>query len=375
MELINATGMHAGYTMGLQPDGREVLVTVVKGTFLIPDDPGKAPELAGNQVPLVHTDLFTGEPGLSAPLYEIDYAPRKPRCDVVLNGSAYAPDGRPTERVTVSLKIGAWGKSFDVVGNRFWRRGVLLVTPSDPEPFAVMPISYDNAFGGVERSQEDQRKHRWYPTNHAGRGYHEYLDAEFIDGKPLPNTEETGRSVSDPRGTYRPMAFGPVGRSWQPRIRWAGTYDKKWLDEKFPFLPDDFSERYYQCAADDQQTDYPRGGEVVELMNLTPQGRTMFKLPSGLQLPVVFSLRTGEKKEVPAVVDTLVVEPDQGRFLLVWRASIPLRRTIREVLRLAVGRALDEWERIERREQRQTGKQRFASLAEVVQARQKDGRK
>ena len=43
------------------------------------------------------------------------------------------------------------------------------------------------------------------------------------------------------------MAFGPVGRSWQPRIRWAGTYDQKWMDEKFPFLPEDFDERYYQC--------------------------------------------------------------------------------------------------------------------------------
>ena len=56
-----------------------------------------------------------------------------------------------------------------------------------------MPISYNNAFGGVDRSQDDPVKHRWYPTNHAGVGYHEYLDAEFIDGKPLPNTEETGQ--------------------------------------------------------------------------------------------------------------------------------------------------------------------------------------
>ena len=162
--------------------------------------------------------MFTGEPGLSAPLYESDYAPRKPRCDVLLNGSAYAPGGKPTERVTVSLRVGSMAEV--VRRSRQSRLEVVACcssTPTDPEPFTVMPISYNNAFGGVDRSQEDPAKHRWYPANHAGVGYHEYLDAEFIDGKPLPNTEETGKKVTDPRGKYRPMAFGPIGRAWPLR--------------------------------------------------------------------------------------------------------------------------------------------------------------
>ncbi len=33
MELINATRMQAGYTMGMEPSGRELLVVVIKGTF------------------------------------------------------------------------------------------------------------------------------------------------------------------------------------------------------------------------------------------------------------------------------------------------------------------------------------------------------
>ena len=154
-----------------------LLVVVVKGTFTIPVD-GKEPTLAAEQVPLVDADVFTGEPGLSAPLYESDYAPRKPRCDVLLNGSAYAPGGKPTDRVTVSLRVGSLHKSFDVVGNRFWKSGILLIGATAPEPFTVMPISYNNAFGGVDRSQEDPLKHRWYPTNHAGVGYHDYLDVK-----------------------------------------------------------------------------------------------------------------------------------------------------------------------------------------------------
>ena len=123
MELVNATPMEAGYTLAMQGDGRELLVLVVKGTFIIPHK-GERSRLADEQVPLVETDVFTGEPGFSAPLYEIDFARRKQHCDVILNGSAYAPGGRPTERVKVSLRVGSWRKSFDVVGNRIWKRGM-----------------------------------------------------------------------------------------------------------------------------------------------------------------------------------------------------------------------------------------------------------
>jgi hypothetical protein len=370
MDLINATKLVAGYTMVADKTGREWLVVVAKGTYGIPDCPDREPPLLEEQVPLVMTDVFAGEPGCSAPLHEIDFAPHKPRCDILLNGSAYAPGGEPTERATVSLKVGSMSKSFDVVGKRVWRAGLLQPAASPPEPFTVMPISYNNAFGGIDRSHEDPIKHRWYPTNHAGAGYFETTSG-VIDGKPLPNTEETARKVKDPRGKYRPMAFGPVGRSWQPRIKWAGTYDQKWLDEKFPFLPDDFDDRYYQCAPEDQQTDYLKGGELVELANLTPEGHTTFRLPRRLSVSVLFFLRTDEMREAAANLDTLLLEPDLGRLSLVWRTSLPLRRTIREVQQIVVGRTAREWEGEQRREHRRAGKRRFPSLREMVESARK----
>ena len=78
MDLLNATKMQAGYTMGVEPSAREHLVVAVKGTFTIPKNGGE-PALAEEQVPLVEADAFTGEPGFSAPLYEADYPLRKPR--------------------------------------------------------------------------------------------------------------------------------------------------------------------------------------------------------------------------------------------------------------------------------------------------------
>jgi hypothetical protein len=364
MELINATKMQAGYTMGVQPDGLELLVVVVKGTFTIPAKPGEEPKPAEEQVPLVETDEFTGEPGVSPVLYEIDFAPRKPRCDVLLNGSAYAPGGKPAERVTVSLRVGAMTKTFDVVGNRTWKAGRLLFSPSAIEPFTKMPISYDRAFGGVDKANPD-RPH-YYLTNYVGIGYHVDKSPKAMDGKPMPNTEEKGKAISSPSGNYKPMAFGPLGRPWQQRVKFAGTYDKNWLDNVCPFLPADFKDEYYQAAPEDQWISYPSGGEEVELINLTPGGRTVFRLPK-VWMPVEFFHRNGERKRLTGVVDTLVVEPDEGRFCISWRCSVPLRRNIREYRRVLAGHKPPSWYREEGlAPDRGVRKTRFRSLAELA---------
>lgn len=327
--------MVAGYTMSTDKAGRESLVVVTKGTYGIPDDAEREPPLHDVQVALVMSDVFTGEPGFSAPLYEIDFAPHKPRCDVLLNGSCYAPNGRPVPYVAVGLRIGPLTKAFKVVGPRVYESGLARCKPSEPQPFAVMPITYNNAYGGIDRTNEDPGKQQWYPLNHAGVGYHPGKGAE-LDGKPLPNTEELGDPISRPDGSYQPMAFGPVGRAWQQRIRWAGTYDQAWLAEKAPFLPDDFDDRYFQSAAEDQQIDFPRGAEQVVLSNLTPRGRLAFRLPD-LSLPVRLWRKDGSRHDGTPVVDTITIEPNLNRFILVWRASFPLRRNIFEVRQVVVG--------------------------------------
>jgi hypothetical protein len=362
MELLNATKMKAGYTMGMRPDGRELLVVVIKGTFTMPGH-GTAAELAAEQQELIEADVFTGDPGFSAPQYESDYAPRKPKCDVLLNGSAYAPRGSPADRVRVGLRVGSMTKVFDVLGNRAWKEIMGTVTTTPPEPFTVMPISYDNAFGGVDNAHLDARRHRTYPPNHAGKGYFHNLDTYIYDGKPLPNTEESVRPVTVPNGTYRPMAFGAVGRSWEPRPRFAGTYDQHWLEDVFPFLPSDFDERYYQAAPADQQMDYPQGGEQVTLYNLTPQGRLDFVVPA-VTVPVRFHAVDGGEEEEIAVCDTLLLEPDVNRFMMVWRVARPLKRNMFELSEVVVGRMPPGWHHA-----RAVGKTYYPTLAALVTER------
>lgn len=365
MEILNATRMQTGFTMGLAPSGRESLVVVIKGTFRFPER-GETPSLAEEQVPLIEADTFTGEPGLSSPVFESDYAPRKRRCDLLLVGTAHAPRGVPVERVTVSLRVGSFFKSFDVVGNRVWERRRGTTTISRPQPFVAMPISYDNAFGGVDDTDEDPARHDAYRSNPVGRGFHLRPDDSSIEGRPLPNTEQTDQPVTQPHGDYRPMAFGPVGRGWQPRAPLAGTYDEDWQANRFPFLPDDFDERYHQAAPADQQIDYPVGGEEVVLFNLTPEGQTYFRLPQ-LQLPIEFTRLNRSRETVDAVLDTVLLEPDQRRLVLCWRASVELRRNVFEVPSAVVGRMPNGWYRA-----RETGKSYYRSLDELVSNERSD---
>ena len=362
MDLLNGTKMVAGYTLGVEPSAREHLVVVVKGTFDFPANGGE-PTLAEEQATFVYADTFTGKPGFSAPLDECDFAFRKPRCDVLVNGAAYAPDGKPTTRVTVGLKVGPMRKVFDVVGDRAWSALPLRIAPEPPRPFVRMPITYDRAFGGLDEFSADKSRHSAYMQNPVGRGYHRQLDIAFVDGTPAPNTEERDNPVGKPDGAYRPMALGPVGRGWQPRLGFAGTYDQGWLDNVFPFLPADFREDYYQAAPADQQIPYPQGGEDVVLVNLTPEGRAGFRLPV-VDLPVVFVPAKGEREERQAVIDAVVIEPDRRRLILVWRASRPLRRNIFEMAQVVAGRMPRAWWRA-----RDLGKTYYRSLGEMARAK------
>jgi hypothetical protein len=365
MELLNATKMPAEYTLGTDPQARERLVVVIKGTFVIPENLHQQPQMAEKQAPLVMADVFTGEPGASATLCESEFAPFKPRCDVLLNGSAYAPGGRAQE-TAVALRVGAMHKSFNVVGDRVWDKVLFSVTPSDPQPFAVMPISYNRAYGGVDEAPDDPEKRQAYDKNPVGVGYYPLTRGKNLLGKPLPNTAEIGKPVNNTTGRHTPMSFGALGRNFEPRPAYAGTYDQDWVDNVFPFLPADFDPLYYQSAPQDQQMDYPAGGEEVELTNLTPGGQAKFHLPK-VDVPVEFTNAAYERTEVRATLDTIIIEPDLQRLMLVWRASMPLKRDIFEMKQVVVGRMTRAWYRA-----RDTGKTYYPSLGHLARAQREE---
>lgn len=365
MDLLNATNMQAGYTLGVDASGRESLVVAVKGTFCFPQAQ-EEPTLAEIQNPLVAADTFTAEPGFSAPVYEVDYSPIKPFCDVILLGGAYAPGGKPVPHLQVGMKIGTIAKTFMVTGERRWEAGTAGISPGYPTVFDYMPISYDRAFGGLDNFLADPTTHQAYTRNPVGKGFHAHLESDLVDGTPMPNTEETNRPILIPNHDYQPMAFGPIGRNWEPRYRFGGTYDDEWLEKQFPFLPKDFDNRYFQCAPNDQQMPYPIGGEEVILINLTPNGRVQFRLPT-IEVPVVFFRKKGEKHETQAVIDTIVLEPDKSTFSMTWRASLPLRKNIFEISQVLIGSMSKGWWRA-----RELGKTWYPSLAHLAREKRRE---
>lgn len=366
MELVNGTPYQTGYTIATRPDGRELLVVLVKGTFIIPEA-GMPVVLAEDQVPLVETDVFTGDPGFSAPLYENEFAPSKPSCDVLLVGSAYAPHGQPTKRVHVSLQVDGWTKSFEVVGHRVWQSSLGQLGPSEPEPFVTVPISYNNAFGGVDRLGKVEAEYTYFLKNPVGLGYCESMDIELLEGQSLPNTEEIDAPITTTYRKYRPMSFGVIGRSWQQRIKYAGTYDTTWLEQKFPFLPDDFQNNYFLSAPEDQQIPYIKGKEQVRMTNLTSDGLRMFDLPT-ISDPCTFFFKDGRERRIRGVVDTFVLEPDLGRFSLTSRISLPLQRSHHEISRVIVGQTKPERVHVDGAVEEYWGKPYYKSLSDLIAA-------
>jgi hypothetical protein len=327
MQIWNQTGFPHEFTMGMDKEAREYIVVVVKGTFDFPNTPGAFAEKSEIQAPLVMADTHTGLPGFSATLWETDFAFRKPRCDVIANGCAYAPGGRPATRVPVGIKLGNWSKIFEVFGHREWRSVGPVFTATSPAPFLKQAFSYDTAWGGVDRLDPSDELPASYKFNPVGTGWARTKNQRFIPGLRLPNTQAVGEEIRSPFGDYKPMSFGPMGRGWPGRIEYGGTYDQNWIDNVFPFLPQDFDERYFQMAPLDQQIDHPRGGEDVQLINLTPSGKEAFRLPD-TALPITL-FKAGEKAfEDKLSPDTVLFDPENRRFSLVWRVQQRIQRTV-----------------------------------------------
>jgi hypothetical protein len=138
------------------------------------------------------------------------------------------------------------------------------------------------------------------------------------------------------------MAFGPLGRGWSSRAPYAGTYDEQWLADVFPFLPNDFDERYYQAAPLDQQLPPPKGPLDVVLRNLTPDGLRSFTLPC-FEAPIHVFPKSGGREDLIATMDTVVFEPDHERFTMTWRVARPLKKNIFEIAQVLIGKKGKEW--------------------------------
>jgi len=240
-----------------------------------------------------------------APTYPGDFADAKLHGEALLVGSAYAPERKPVGRCDVSFRVGSWEKRLAVFGARGWEEGLLGQKPTDPVPFLQLKLGYERALGGNDS-----------PHNPIGIG---------MDGHLLPFVEYPDARVRSPSDRPKPAGFGPLSAEWPFRKRKLGNNYGPSYAARAPFYADDFDWRFFQSAPRDQWLDgYFRGDERIVLENLHREhARLETELPS-LRIRAFVNDVAKNVREVPMLLDTVFVVPDEDEVLLTWRGRTPV---------------------------------------------------
>lgn len=326
LQLKNGTPFKASLMLLPDVDGIDTVYAVVKGTFTL----GSRLTLADEQVPVVLADQHHADPAGSSIKVASDVCLGKQHTDVVLLGSACAPAERPVWHMDVSLAVGSVRKAVRVFGDRVWDARTGVATIAHLTPFVRMPLTWERAYGGMDETEQGPAGH---PRNPVGTGFRARGGTKPIAGTPVPNVEDPAALITSPADAPAPAGFAAVAPNWEPRRSYAGTYDDAWQAERAPYLPKDFDPRFFQLAPPGLvAAGHLQGGETVELRGLTPNGLLHFALPL-LGIRVVYRL-DASTQERAGVLDTVVVEPDTGRLVMVWRAALRCDKkalTVREV--------------------------------------------
>jgi hypothetical protein len=317
MELINHSPYTAGIVVDMDRDGADTLVLLVKATFDIMLDGDL--KLSPEQPEIEWADVYGGEPGASSVLYESDATWGRTGTDIALIGHAY-PQRAGDRQVDVELRVGQFEKSARVFGDRHWQKTLGSVGMSAPEPFERIPLVWERSFGGVDFTPTDPRDRNQEARNPVGGGFRAKNSQIELDGMPLPNVEDPRHLISDPADHPTPIGFGFVAKSWAPRVRFAGTYDDAWQKSRAPLLPDDYNPRFTVAAAEGLWA--PNGlygGEVVDLVQLTPSGRLRFALPKVNVLGSYLAKVPITDIDMRLVV--VFIDADRMTLTLLWQGS------------------------------------------------------
>jgi hypothetical protein len=312
--------------------GEPGLVPVLKGTYRIASKGGLS--LDEVQVPVSLTGERNGPGDESSYKYEPETALRKPATDVALVGSAHK-SSRSVRELDVTFRVGPLEKTVHVTGDRHWVRRLGGIGMSDAEPFEQLPLTYDRAFGGWDRSASDPARHAFEPRNPAGVGFR-LLRSSFEEGLPLPNLEDPRRRLRAWGDTPPPAGFGFLSPHWQPRSAFAGTYDDAWMASRMPLLPDNFDRRFFNAGSPGLvSTGYLDGDEPVLVRGVDSRD-IAFRLPRVPAPRYVVSRRRKRDQEHSGVLDTVIVDVDEMRLLLLWRGQ-PVPTSPSDVSAIRIG--------------------------------------
>lgn len=348
-------------------DGTLIALLLAKKTWSIGDDWVVRPSDEPDPIRFVNVLEFGEDPTASPVLIEADTALVKPRCDLVVIGTAYAPGGEPAPFFDVTVVFANAVRSLRVFGPRraIYRKPVretkkeVIYWPplfTDPTPVRRVPMSFTNAYGGVARYRLPDSEEILdipCPSNPFGKGYCVQNSPEGLDGLELPQIEDPSalltpdnvvREIGAPENLPLPAGFGFYGSGWYPRVAYAGVMphevervkaqvreqaatldpekDAAAIAMLRDFEPPVLAPEFFQGAAPSMAFPYPRGDESVVLKNLTPSGHLAFNLPGRRPL-CTLDLGAGPKM-VPMVLDTIIILAEEMRLVMTFRGRVPL---------------------------------------------------
>lgn len=327
--LNNKSELIAAPFLLIGKDG-ERLVVVVKATFVRPHGQSEL-ELAGRaeQRGIRAADVPWGDPEKSSIKYPSDLCITKPGTDVIVVAAAHAPGGKAVPFFDAGVRVGPLQKAVRIFGLRVWEaKGAGL---SAPRPTHGIEVRYDYAWGGLDLS--DPMRPLEEARNPVGVGI--ARDPAALTHTPAPFIEDPAHPIRSVSTRPAPAGLGAIGRHWEPRRRYLGTFDAAWRKQRAPLMPLDHDDRANLCASPGLTAVPPlRRGEDVALLNLTPGGgAASFRLP---RLCVEVMLKS--KKQAPEVLapylDTVLVDtmcPAGVVVELVWRAAFRPPRRMKDV--------------------------------------------
>ena len=312
MELINESGLSVVWVVGKIKPPEWSITFIVKGTYKLKRG-GIATLTEEQEDPT--GDEHQDDDFEKTLNYPSDFAYFKPRADLLLKGTCFPQKGRAVAATQVTFQVGACSKTLAIIGDRTWS---LLRGVSDPAPFSQMPLNYEYAFGGKE-----------FPKNPLGKGYEKVITQNEKQIRPFPNIEFPDRLIKNPNAEHEPAGFGPIPQMWPQRMKKVGTFGKKWLKERWPWYPEDFDWGYFNCAPGDQQIEgYLQGDEALFFENLHPDVPHYHCQLPGIRVHVFLNELVRAKlvlREVPMNLDTLWVDMDAEKLVLVWRGIATVR--------------------------------------------------
>jgi hypothetical protein len=204
-----------------------------------------------------------------------------------------------------------------------------------PEPFTMMPLVWERAYGGQDETEDGPVTEGRNPV---GTGFRFRKGELDIDGTPVPNIEDPNALISSWHDRPAPVGFGPLGEHWLPRRNWAGTYDDAWQQERAPYLPLDFDARFLQLAPPELVTPAPlAGAEPIQLTGVSPAGSIAARVPAAV--PTVDFVVAGSVERRPAVLDTLMLMPNDGAVAVIWRAALACDKRMLQVSEVRIALA------------------------------------